>query len=108
MRNLFESGDLDKEKLVKLEKELTEFGLLGNLSVNISVSTIQNLAGHPDYIWDSEVSSEKTITINVDGVAQIIIALSEVKTFKDGELVSVKTSRTEIANDRKKSMIVIL
>ena len=108
MKCVYKNENLSKTNFGNHQTELTDFGLLGNLSVNISVSQFQHAESNVDYFWDSELASNKTITIVVDRIAQIIIGLTEVKTFHKGQLVPVKAARTEIRDGRKKSIIVML
>jgi len=108
MKCVYKNENLSKTNFGNHETQLTDFGLLGNLSVNISISPLQHSESSVDYFWDSEAASHKTIIIQVDGIAQIAIGLTEVKTFHKGQLVPVKTARTGIEDGRKKSIIVML
>jgi hypothetical protein len=108
MKDVFRDHGVCMTNSPRHDKELTDFGLLGNLSVNVSVSQIQHSESNVDYFWNSEATPNKTITIHADGIAQIIIDLSEVKTFKEGQLVPAKADRSGIENSIKKTITVIL
>ena len=108
MKCVHKNGSPGTQSFSAHEQQLTDFGILGNLSVNISFSRIRELKSDVDYFWDSEAMSHKTITIQVDGIAQIIIGLAEVKTFKEGQLVQVKADRLGMEDNIEKSIIVIL
>jgi hypothetical protein len=108
MKCVYKNENLSKANVGNHEAQLTDFGFRGNISVNICVSRIQHSESSVDYFWDSELTSNKTITIVVDGIAQIIIGLTQVKTFHQGQLVPVKAAQMGIKDGRKKSIIVML
>lgn len=69
MKCVYKKENLHEESSARHVRELTDFGFVGNLSVNISLSRIQHAEDNVDHFWNSEATPNKTITIQADGIA---------------------------------------
>ena len=97
-----------------IEVPLTDQGVVGFLSGNIPVSSIQFRENKEDYNWDFHTAPNKQFIILLDGAIEITTSLGEIKTFKGGDILFVedmtgKGHKTKnITSIKRKSIFIIL
>jgi len=85
--------------------EITDFEIFGNVCVNVRVQPRQIEQKNVDYTWCSAENSHKEFTICLNDIAELIISISEVKTFKGGKIV---INQKQALNFGRKTIFVVI
>jgi len=96
-----------KECLNEEGPQLTNFELFETFSVTVSVNSLQRKQRAEDYIWHSGSTCYKEFVIVLDNTAEIVISLSEIKTFKEGQIVNMNMGSLKSNLTSKKIFIII-
>jgi quercetin dioxygenase-like cupin family protein len=106
------SGPDGESHFEKITVQLNDEGIIGNLSDNIAVKSLQFRENKADYEWDFHNAPAKQFIILLDGEIEITTSLGEKRQFSTGDILLAEDTHGKghmtknIKNQNRKSIFI--